>query len=61
MDILKGALGAGRDIVLLNAGAALVSASKAKDLNAGIKMAAESIDSGKALDKLLKLIELTNR
>ena len=61
MDILKGESGPKRDIVLLNAGAALVSASKAKDLLAGIKMAAESIDSGKALDKLLKLIELTNR
>ena len=61
MNVLKGERGPRRDIVLLNSGAALVSASRARDFKAGIKMAAESIDSGRALDKLLKLIELTNR
>ena len=61
LDILKGERSPRRDIVLLNASASLVAGSKANDLKAGIKMAAESIDSGCALDKLMKLIELTNR
>jgi anthranilate phosphoribosyltransferase len=46
--------------VLLNAAASLVSGFKVKDFRSGIKLAAESIDSGRAMEKLLKLIELTN-
>ena len=61
LSILKGERGAGRDIVLLNAAAALVVASKAKDFKEGIKKAASSIDSGKAIEKLKELIGFTNR
>ncbi len=60
LSVLKGERGARRDIVLLNAAAALVAGFKVKDFKAGIKVAAESIDSGSALDKLTKLIEITN-
>jgi anthranilate phosphoribosyltransferase len=61
MRVLKGELGAPRDIVLLNAAAALVAAGSASDFQEGIKQAAESIDSGAALQKLEALKELTNR
>ena len=50
-----------RDIVLLNAAAALVAAGQANDFREGIKQAAESIDSGHALKKLERLKEITNR
>ena len=59
LSVLKGERGSCRDIVLMNAAAALVSGFKAKDFKAGVKLAAESIDSGRALDKLLKLIEIS--
>lgn len=61
LSVLKGERNPRRDIVLLNASAALVAGFKAKSFKAGIKMAAESIDSGRALDKLMRLIEMTNR
>lgn len=61
LSVLKGERNPRRDIVLLNASAALVAGSKARNFKAGIKMAAESIDSGRALDKLMRLIEMTNR
>lgn len=59
-NLLKGAEGAYRDIVVLNSGAALVVARKAKDLSEGINLAREAIDSGKARQTLHKLVELTN-
>jgi anthranilate phosphoribosyltransferase len=45
-----------RDVVLLNAAAGLVASGKASDLEQGIAIAAESIDSGAALAKLNALI-----
>lgn len=48
-----------RDIVLLNAGAALVVAGIAADLAAGIAKAAEAVDSGKAAQALHRLVEKT--
>ena len=60
-DVLEGAAGAYRDIVLLNAGAALVVAGKADDVKTGTEIAADSIDSGKAKAKLDALVEMTNR
>ncbi len=57
--ILKGDKGPGRDIVVLNAGVALVAAGKADDIHAGIRLAEESIDSGKAVEKLSLLAEYT--
>jgi len=59
-SVLKGERGPRRDIVLLNAAFALVCGGKTKTVREGIKLAAGSIDSGCATDKLLKLIELTN-
>ena len=60
-SVLKGERSPRRDVVLLNAAASLVVAGKAKDFKAGIRLAAESIDAGHAINKLLRLIELTNR
>lgn len=60
LDILKGAKGPKRDAVLMNAGAGIYIGGKAKDLQEGIEMAAEIIDSGKALDKLNEFIKETN-
>lgn len=54
--VLQGEQGGRRDIVLLNAAAVLVAAGKADTLEAGIVQAAESIDSGRALDKLEQLL-----
>jgi anthranilate phosphoribosyltransferase len=59
MDILKGAQGPKRNVVLINAAAALVAADKADDFRQGIAMAEESIDSGAALEKLKALAEYT--
>ena len=53
--LLGGARGAFRDIVILNAGAALVVADKARDLKEGIARAAQAIDSGAAANTLAKL------
>ena len=60
-DILKGEKGPKRDVVVLNAAAAIAASGKAKDIKEGIPMAEEAIDSGKALEKLERLIEITNR
>ncbi len=61
-DILSGrGNGPRRDVVVLNAAAALVAAEKADDLPAGIKMANESIDSGAALNTLNKLAAFTQK
>lgn len=59
--ILNGTItGTKRNIVLLNAGAALYVAKAADSLADGIKLAAELIDSRKALDTLNKVIEVSN-
>ncbi len=58
--ILKGDKGPKRDIVLLNAGAALVVASQANDIKEGIHLAGKAIDSGAAREKLQQLIQYTN-
>jgi len=53
--------GAKRDSSVLNAAAAIVAGGKADSLQEAIKMAVYSIESGKALAKLNKLIEFTNK
>jgi anthranilate phosphoribosyltransferase len=56
--ILAGESGAGRDVVLLNAAAALLAADRVDSLQAGVQCAAESIDSGaarRALEGLTRL------
>ena len=58
--ILEGETGPRRDIVLLNAAASIVAGQQADDLEAGIKAAAASIDSGSALDTLNQLVAKTS-
>ena len=61
LDILNGERGSKRDAVLMNAGAALYIGGKACGMQEGIALAAELIDSGRALETLHKLIEVSNR
>ncbi len=58
--LLDGQAGAYRDAVLLNAAAALVIAEKAADLREGVAIAAQSIDSGAAREKLEGLARITS-
>ena len=63
MAMLKGVLdnesGAARDIVILNAGAALYAANVADSMKAGIELARKAIDSGAAKGKLAQLVSTT--
>ncbi|SOD94163.1 anthranilate phosphoribosyltransferase [Caenispirillum bisanense] len=59
-DVLAGRPGAYRDIVLLNAAAALVVADRAADLREGVTLAAAALDSGKAAATLAHMIRITN-
>ena len=61
MDILEGAKGHKRNAVLMNAGAALYIGGKADSFKAGIELAKELIDSGKAKKTLEKMIEVSNK
>jgi len=58
--VLGGQQGAFRNIVLLNAAAALLVAGKAKTLREGVTLAAQSIDSGKARGVLEALVKLSH-
>ncbi len=58
--ILDGEPGPLRNIVLLNAAAALIVAGKAKDLRAGVELASASVASGAARRSLDKLVAITN-
>ena len=58
-EILGGARGPRRDVVLLNAGLALVAAKAATDLREGIARATEAIDSGRARQALESLTRFT--
>jgi len=58
--VLHGNQGPLRDIVLLNAAAALLVAGKAKTLREGVALAAQSIDSGKAINVLEALVTLSH-
>ncbi|HRY08279.1 MAG TPA: anthranilate phosphoribosyltransferase [Hyphomicrobiaceae bacterium] len=59
--VLHGEPGPFRDIVLLNAAAALIVAGKAANLADGVKRAARAIDTGAAMNALSRLITATNR
>ena len=59
--VLDGAVGPKRDIVLLNASAAIVAGGGAENLKDGVQIAAKSIDSGEAKASLEKLIKLTQK
>lgn len=56
VDVLKGKKGAKRDIIAVNAGAALFVSAHAENLTAGINLANKVIDSGAALNKLKELV-----
>ncbi len=58
-DILQGERGAARDIVLMNAGAAIYVGGLAQELGEGIRLAAASIDSGDASARLDALVDAT--
>ncbi len=59
-SVLNGERGAYRDTVLLNAGAALIVAGKAKTLGEGAALAAVLIDEGKATERLDRLVAVSN-
>lgn len=62
LNVLQGKeKGAKRNTVLLNAGAALYIGGKADSFNNGVQLAAQLIDSGRALATLEKFIEVSNR
>jgi anthranilate phosphoribosyltransferase len=60
LDILNGKLSVGRDIALLNAGAAIYISGLVNDIDSGIMIAADMIDQGKAMEKLNQLITSSN-
>ena len=60
-QILAGETGPKRDIVLVNAAAALVVGGKAADLKHGISLAAQAVDSGAAAGRLTALIDLSQK
>jgi len=59
LRMLQGETGAFRDAAALNAAAALLAADKVKNLGEGVARAIDAIDSGKALAKLEKFVEVT--
>jgi anthranilate phosphoribosyltransferase len=58
-DVLSGMAGACRDVVVLNAAAALVVAGRASDLREGARESAEAIDDGRAARLLGRVIEVS--
>ncbi|MDA2933277.1 anthranilate phosphoribosyltransferase [Acidobacteria bacterium AH-259-D05] len=60
LEILRGKKGPRRDIVLMNAAAAIMAGEGAANLKEGVKRAAKSINSGAALGKLEDLIAFSN-
>ncbi len=58
--VLQGNKGPARDVVLLNSGSALYVGGAAPSIQEGMRVAAESIDSGKARQKLEQLAQMTN-
>jgi anthranilate phosphoribosyltransferase len=55
MDVLRGKPGPARDVVLINAGAVAYVAGIAPGIGEGMRLAAESLDSGRALEKLERM------
>lgn len=58
--LLRGVKSAYRDIVLMNASAALVVAGKCVDMHHGLRLAASALDTGAAYDVLDKVVHITN-
>ena len=60
LDVLAGKTGSARDIVLLNAGAAIYVAGLVPNMQDGLAIAAQMLDSGKAMQKLEQLVTMTH-
>ena len=60
-DVLAGARGPARDVILLNAGAALLVAGRAGSVREGIAVAADALDSGRARDTLARMVAASPR
>jgi len=60
LGILGGEPGPGRDVVVLNAAAALLAAERVGDIDTGMELARESIDSGSARERLDALVRVSN-
>ncbi len=60
MAVLKGERGPKRDIVLMNASAALVISDKAKDFRDAVLIVSDAVDSGRALKKLEEIVRVSN-
>ena len=60
-EVLAGKPGAPRDIVLVNAAAAILAAGLAADLRAAVAMARDAVDSGRARAALDALVDVSNR
>jgi anthranilate phosphoribosyltransferase len=58
-EVLAGAQGPCRDVVLLNAAAALIAGDKAQTWEEGLELARQAIDNGQSLQKLQGVIELS--
>lgn len=58
-DVLNGKTGAARDIVLLNAAAALLAAGKALSPQTGVELAANAIDTGSATQRMEAFVALS--
>lgn len=61
MEVFGGGKGAYRDIIVLNAAAALMVAERAGDILSGAKLAAELLESGAAKKKMEQLVKASNR
>jgi anthranilate phosphoribosyltransferase len=61
LEIFEGVLGPRRDVVLMNAAAALAVAGKAPAMSDGFAIAAEALDSGAARAKLRQVVDVSNR
>ncbi len=59
--VLSGEEGPRRDVVLMNASLAIVAGGKANDFHEGVKLAARSIDSGAAMEKLRRLVDFSRQ
>jgi anthranilate phosphoribosyltransferase len=60
-DVLQGQPGPRRDIVLMNAAAAMVAGGRARDLKEGVQLAGRSVDTGQAAAKLEALVALSRQ
>src|SRR2546428_7480760 len=60
LDVLRGAKGARRSAVLLNAGAAIAAAEVCESLRDGVRLAEQAIDSGAALARVERLVQASH-